>query len=146
MLEDLFHLGIKALVRNESGDILLLKVNPAALKKATEPYWDLPGGRIQRNSTIEETLYREVEEEIGVRRISNIKPINMVLSKIRIPLADSDVGLILGIYSCTIPGSSELKLSREHTEAKWFNAVEAAKLLSVKYPVEFTSQISAISK
>jgi hypothetical protein len=48
MNEDFFHLGIKALIKNADGKILLLKVNTAKLKDFHgEPYWDIPGGRVQ---------------------------------------------------------------------------------------------------
>jgi len=144
-MEDKFHLGIKALIRNSKGEILLLKVNKEKLKGFTgEAYWDIPGGRIQKDSTIEETLKREVEEEIGISEITNIKPFAMVLSKIRIPQGDDSVGLILGAYFCEIPENSEIKLSDEHTEAKWFTTLEASKLLEVKYPVEFTEKIKEL--
>lgn len=67
MNEDCFHLGIKALIRNSEGKLLLLKVNPAQLRNHEgDPYWDLSGGRIHRGSTIEETLRREVAEETGI--------------------------------------------------------------------------------
>ena len=145
--EDIFHLGIKALIQNPSGEILLLKVNTKNLKGFVgEAYWDIPGGRIQVGSTVEETLKREVEEEIGVKDITNIKPFSMVLSKIRIPQKDGSVGLILSAYTCEIPEKSKIRLSEEHVEAKWFSPVEAAKLLEVKYPAEFTEKIKELSK
>lgn len=141
-IEDKFHLCIKALIRNSVGQILLLKVNKEKLKGFQgEPYWDIPGGRIQKGSTVEETLVREVEEEIGVKEVSNIKPFSMVLSKIRIPQGDDSVGLILGTYTCEIHENSEIKLSEEHVEANWFTPLEASKLLEVKYPIEFTEKI-----
>ena len=124
-MEDSFHLGIKALIRNSAGQILLLKVNKEKLKGFTgEPYWDIPGGRIQKGQTVEETLRREVEEEIGVTEITNVKTFSIVLSKIRIPQGEDSVGLILGAYTCEIPENSEIKLSDEHTEAKWFSLEE----------------------
>lgn len=144
-IEDKFHLGIKALIRNSSGRILLLKVNKEKLKGFQgEPYWDIPGGRIQKGSTVDETLIREVEEEIGAKEIKNIKPFSMVLSKIRIPQGDDSVGLILGAYTCEIPENSEIKLSEEHVEANWFTPLEVSKLLEVKYPIEFTEKIKAL--
>lgn len=144
-MEDKFHLGIKALIRNSDGQILLLKVNKEKLKGfQDEAYWDIPGGRIQIDQAVEETLKREVEEEIGVKEITNIKPFSMVLSKIRIPQGDDSVGLILGAYICEIPENSEIKLSEEHVEAKWFTSEETAKLLEVKYPVEFTEKIKEL--
>src|SRR5260221_13800315 len=143
MKEDLFNLGIKGLIRNSKGQILLLRVNPLALKKTTKPYWDLPGGRIHKGFTVEETLLREIEEEIGISSITDIMPVNMVLSKIRIPTDEGDVGLILAIYECHIDESQPIKLSEEHTEFSWFNPIEAAKLLEVKYPKEFTDIVKA---
>lgn len=144
-MEDKFHLGIKALIRNSAGQILLLKVNKEKLKGYTgEAYWDIPGGRIQKDQSIEETLKREVEEEIGVKEITNIMPFSMVLSKIRIPQGDDSVGLILGAYTCEIPENSDIKLSEEHVEAKWFTPLEAPKLLEIKYPVEFTEKIKVL--
>lgn len=50
MNEDLFHIGAKAVIKDSDGRVLLIKIsNPE------KRYWDLPGGRMQKNSTIEET-------------------------------------------------------------------------------------------
>lgn len=143
-MEDSFHLGIKALITNSSGEILLLKVNPEALKKQTDPYWDLPGGRIDKGDTIEQTLLREVEEETGITRVENIVEVGMVLSNIRIPIGTSDVGLILGVYECKVNSDSVITLSDEHTEYKWFSPIEASALLKVKYPKNFTDKIAGL--
>jgi 8-oxo-dGTP pyrophosphatase MutT (NUDIX family) len=139
MNEDTFHLGIKALIKNKSGDVLLLKVNVKMLKGYKgEPYWDIPGGRIHKNSTVEETLRREIEEETGITSVTCVTPVNMVLSNIRIPLDEGeDVGLILSVYSCDVPDNSTIVLSEEHTEYHWYSPLEASKLLSFKYPKEF---------
>lgn len=144
MSEDTYHLGIKALIIDKSGNILLLKVNPVELKGAKNAdYWDLPGGRVQQGSTVEETLRREVEEEIGPKDMQVIGPVGMVLSKIRIPLPnDHNVGLILGVYECRLPDGSDIKLSKEHIAAEWFPARKAAELLQVKYPPEFCQLIA----
>ncbi|MFA6250343.1 MAG: NUDIX domain-containing protein [Candidatus Shapirobacteria bacterium] len=148
MNEDVFHLGIKALIRNKVGKILLLQVNLEKLTiKDRGAYWDIPGGRIQRSSTVEETLKREIEEETGILEIANIKQVAMVLSNIRIPLKDGgDLGLILSIYECQIPESSEklITISDEHVAWEWFEPKEAAKLLSVKYPKEFTEIVACL--
>lgn len=142
MNEDCFHLGIKALIINKESKILLLKTNPKELKGYNgEPYWDIPGGRIHRSSTIEETLRREIEEETGITFIKSFKPFLMVLSPLRIPLDDTDVGLILSVYICEVEGTERIKLSREHLEASWFTPKEASELLRFKYPKEFTEKI-----
>lgn len=144
-MEDTFHLGIKALIRNQAGQILLLKVNYAKLTgNNIEPYWDIPGGRIQRGETVSDTLQREVTEETGITQIDQFEPLGMVLSNIRIPVDQSDVGLILSIYQCSVKKDQIVKISDEHVEFGWFNPHEAAQLLKIKYPPEFTSRIGQL--
>lgn len=141
MNEDIFHLGIKALIRDKIGQILLLKINPKKLIGIKKSYWDIPGGRIHRGSTVEQTLKREISEETGIKSITSIKPLAMVLSNIRIPMGDSDVGLILSIYDCENGDSNKIILSDEHIEVKWFSPKDASRLLKVKYPKMFTDLI-----
>ncbi len=143
-MEDVFQLGIKALIRNSEGKILLLQVNPEKFVDHDGTiYWDIPGGRVQRGKTVEQTLKSEIEEETGINDISRIEKIDTVLSNIRIPIKDEsmDVGLILSIFSCTIPENSEIKLSAEHTKYGWFSPTDASEKLKYKYPKEFTDKI-----
>ena len=145
MGEDSFHLGVKALIRNETGAVLLLKVNPVQLKGSdNKDYWDLPGGRIQKGHTVDDTLEREVAEEIGVAGVRSSKPVGMVLSNIRIPIGDDTVGLILSVWECQLPADAAIALSEEHVESEWFSPAEAAELLKVKYPADFCVLISKL--
>lgn len=146
MNEDSFHLGVKAIIRNNEGKILLLKVNLKQLKNFKgEAYWDIPGGRIQKDSTIEDTLKREVQEETGICTIHKFLPFSMVLSKIRIPIDKDSVGLVLSTCICEVGDINNIKISNEHTEYKWFSSKEAAKLLSFKYPQEFIQKLSELN-
>lgn len=142
--EDVFHLGIKALIRNQEGKVLLLQVNPAKLNGERRDYWDLPGGRVQKGDTIEDTLRREVLEETGIPEISNISPVNMVLSNIRIPNDSDSFGLILSVYACNVPDGAAITLSDEHIASEWFDPAKAAELLQVKYPTDFCEAIAAL--
>ena len=141
-MEDSYHLGIKGLIRDAKGKILLLQVNPAKLNGKN--YWDLPGGRVQQGDSVEETLQREIAEEIGVTELTSIKPLAMVLSNIRIPVGDGSVGLILGIYQCSIAPTSDIIISDEHIASGWFEPAKAAELLKEKYPKDFCEAIAAI--
>lgn len=146
MNEDNFHLGVKALIQNKKGEILLLKVNVKMLKHYSgDAYWDIPGGRIQKGGTVDATLKREVFEETGIDNVIVTKPFAMVLSNIRIPMGDSSVGLILSSYLCNIDENAQIKLSDEHVEFGWFLPSHAAELLKVKYPTEFVEKISSLS-
>ena len=60
MTEQLFQIGIKAIIRNDENQILLLK---------NKDYWDIPGGRMDQGEDIEAALLRELNEEIGVDRV-----------------------------------------------------------------------------
>lgn len=132
MKEDIFHLGIKALIRNKKGQILLLNTNLATFTGPIEPHWDLPGGRIQKGENIEQALYREVEEEIGVKNIKIVKFLDASISKIRI--TKKDYGLILFTYLCSINNLKNIRLTdNEHVEFKWVSPKKAAKLLSIKF-------------
>ena len=143
--EDVFHLGIKALIRNRAGEVLLLQVNPANLHGERNGYWDLPGGRVQKGDSVEQTLEREVLEETGITKIANIQPVRMVLSTIRIPTGgDESVGLVLSVYACTVPESAEILLSDEHIAYNWFAPSKAAELLRVKYPADFCEAIAGL--
>lgn len=143
-MEDVFHLGIKALIRNSEGKFLLLQVNPTQLKKYSgEAYWDLPGGRIQRGSTILETLGREVQEETGLIGIATSELVATTVSNIRIPVGDSDVGLILQIYVCDVPEVENIILSSEHQAYDWFTIEQVVENLQVKFPQDFLNQLLA---
>jgi ADP-ribose pyrophosphatase YjhB (NUDIX family) len=52
-------LGVRALVRDENGRILLIRHSYA-------PGWLLPGGGVERGETAEAALVRELHEETGV--------------------------------------------------------------------------------
>lgn len=116
-----FYLGIKAIIQNSEGQILLLKHSSG--------YWDFPGGRVNHGESIEDTLMREVEEETGITKLEEIKPDKMVLTKYQIPFQDVKAGLVLWYHTCTLPGEVEITLSNEHTEYRWVELSEAEEFL-----------------
>jgi 8-oxo-dGTP diphosphatase len=60
--KDYIGVGVGAVIVNDSGEILLLK----RMKDPEKGYWSIPGGTVEFGETIEETIIREVFEEIGV--------------------------------------------------------------------------------
>lgn len=122
-------------------------MNPKALKGyGGKPYWDIPGGRIEKGDSDEKTLRREVEEETGIKEIRKIEKFDMVLSNIRIPTDEGSVGLILAIYLCDIGDVEEIGISDEHVTHNFFPSSKAAKLLEFKYPKEFIEKIRLLTK
>ncbi len=147
MNEDVFNLGIKALIRDKEGKILLLQVDHKQLIDEPNDYWDIPGGRIKRGESVKDTLKKEIEEETGLKTAGSVKPLAIVLSNIRIPkqMPDGkDVGLILSIYVCNILIPKKIILSKEHINCDWFTPKKAEKLLSYKYPKKLTEKFLEI--
>lgn len=138
--EQLFHVGVKALITNAEGNILVLKTVPL---HGAGPHWDIPGGRIQTGQTADETLRREVAEETGVREVRDISFFTAVISPMGIPVPDiGTVSLLLMIYKATVPDSAVVTLSEEHTSYDWVAPDEAAVRLRFKYPADFTRQLT----
>ncbi|HKU18174.1 MAG TPA: NUDIX domain-containing protein [Candidatus Saccharimonadales bacterium] len=147
-MEDVFHLGIKGLITNQKGEVLLLQANPAEIHGANDgkTYWDLPGGRIKRGESVEATLAREIAEETGITQLTRIKPLGMTLSNLRLHVhGHSDtVGLVLAVYECDVPKGSEVQLSHEHIGYEWVSKQRAAKLLRTKFSKEFCDLLATL--
>lgn len=147
-MEDIFYLGLKALIFDTNGNILLLRINPAKLKSVTAPYWDIPGGRINRGETFHEALYREIFEETGITSnyINNCEHFLSVASPlIRIFYQDSDAGLVISTYSCQLKTIPSIIISDEHVAFKWFTPPEAATVLTQRFPLELTEKIRTLN-
>ena len=130
MIEDTFHLGVKALLFNPAGKVLLLEREHSGKKL----YWDLPGGRLQTGETAKATLLREVKEETGLEITGDITPFASVFTDIRIAVGDSNVGLIYAIFCCPLSVAFEPRLSDEHINFGWFTPSEASQKLRLQYP------------
>lgn len=140
--EKLFHVGVKALIVNEDDKVLVMNVNTANFKEDKTPHWDIPGGRIQEGQTAEETLQREVLEEMGIEQIVSAEYLTGVISNIEIPVSNKlRVGLVLVVYKVAVPPNSTIVLSKEHTEYEWVSRADAAHRLRYKYPEEFTKAL-----
>jgi 8-oxo-dGTP diphosphatase len=139
-MSKLFNVGIKGLIENAEGKILVLKSSLKGHGLPTEAYWDIPGGRIEEGEHVLEVLKREIEEETGIKELKKeAEFFHAVVSNHKIPHEDKILGLVLMVYKVQIPKNSKIKLSDEHVAYEWVDKAEAAKRLAHKYPEEFTS-------
>lgn len=136
----LFFVGIKGLVQNGDGKILLLKADVTTHRGNVTPYWDIPGGRIDEGEDdVITTLKREIREETGITDVKSSTFFTAVISNHEIPLEGSKkAGLVLMIYTVEVPTDSQVRLSEEHVAYEWVDRAEARKRLAHKYPKEFT--------
>ena len=139
---DLFYLGVKALIRNSRGEILLLK----RAKKYSDTYnsWGFPGGRIQKGESLEQALMRETEEETGIKNFEIIGEFGFTPTPHRLISELSDYGVFLVIYECKMPTQEKLTLSKEHDEYRWVLPYEAAELLADKYSEALIKKIKSL--
>lgn len=68
--------GVKVLLKNKQGKYLFI-MRSKQLEGETNTSWDIPGGRIEPNESLEEALRREVKEELGIRLTGKPQLINV---------------------------------------------------------------------
>ncbi len=128
-----FYIGVKALITDKEGRILILRKVPTLPSHKWKPFWDLPGGKIQGQG-IRETLVREIKEEVGVDRIRIGELFEAAPANFKINGGKDS--LMFLIYRCTIPEGARLTLSEEHDKYRWVTRDEAREMLAYELPVE----------
>ena len=119
MAEKLFNVGIKAIIVND---------NKVLIMKNTKGFWEVPGGRIDKTESIEQTLKRELFEELP--NIKNIV-IHEVLGAFRLNKdIKENVSLVLVFYRVTAEFDGDPELSHEHQELMWASKEEALNLVN----------------
>jgi mutator protein MutT len=99
-----------------SGGTLLL--GRRAAHRSYPDCWDIIGGHVEPGETIEQTLVREVEEEIGVTPIQFAKLTTLHAE-----------GIELHIYRVDAwTGGSPALRGDEHVELRWFSVQAACAL------------------
>ncbi|HSW78043.1 MAG TPA: NUDIX hydrolase [Candidatus Chromulinivoraceae bacterium] len=121
--EQLFHVGVKALVHDGQGNLLLLHIT----RKNGEKYWDLPGGRIDNGETAEAALDRELLEETGLTGLVVQKHLGIFMTDITIPLSESQhANLLFSVYLYSTTPSSQTTMNTEsNMTIRWTSFDEA---------------------
>ncbi len=120
----LLQVGVKVILLDKNGKILLLKRNADVYKK-TAGSWDIPGGRINPSSPLEANLEREVREETTLKLD---KDDLRLLAAQDIILEDKHVVRLTYIGRAT--GEIELR-DGENTEFQWVGPSEALDIVEL---------------
>lgn len=110
--------SILGFIVNKKGEVLLTQRNEPKYKK-WHKFWQFPGGEIEFGETPEETLVREIKEEIGVTvKVERLLP--FVGSNIwRFPKLD--IQAVLLCYLCRIIKGKPNKKHWETLDFAWFD-------------------------
>ena len=117
-----FNVGIKAVVEKDGK--FLVVYNPRG-------FWDWPGGRIDDDESIEETLIREISEELPSSRDVKIGSIVAAYRKQKFTV-ENPMALVLIMYRVELNFENEdnIAISGEHHEYRWVTKDEALELES----------------
>ena len=126
MIKD-FNIGVKGVVKVKDKCLILKSI------KNENPYWDIPGGRIDDNENLEDALKRELSEELpSLGKYSVGKILNAY--RLSHDLKDGK-GLLLIFYEIEAD-NFDVKLSSEHVEFKWVSIKDLPDLLTSETPIE----------
>ena len=100
-----------AVIKNEKGEIFCCKRGPG---RALEGFFEFPGGKVEASETHEETIIREIKEELK----TDILPIKYIgKSYYEYSELEKPFSITMYAYECKlIKGNLELT---EHTEKRW---------------------------
>jgi 8-oxo-dGTP diphosphatase len=104
--------AVVAVIRNNLGKYLVLKRSEKEI--AYPGLYTFPGGKVEDNDTIEETLINEVKEEANL----DLKP-GKILLKDKSFIRPDDQTVKVFSYLCEVVNSDNVKISDDFTDYKW---------------------------
>lgn len=111
-----FHVGVKAVIVKDAKILLV--------KHKVRGTWNLPGGRIDENESIEQTLRRELKEELGLRSDVVIGDVVYAFRDPSLTFSEGN-GVVLIAYKVSLADHEVLVTSDEHTEVAWMSFDDA---------------------
>ena len=111
-----FFVGVKGIVKDERGYLLLHRDYKSG------NYWDIPGGRIDGNEDFEDTLKRELAEELPGITISALKELQGAFRLQKDIEGDTSLVLLYFLVEAKLPET--IILSEEHESYLFVNSVK----------------------
>lgn len=119
-----FYVGVKGVIVRD-GKVLVLHTNAQHDDRGDR--WEMPGGRINADESIKQTLERELREELP--NITEIK-IGEIVEAHRIHKdIEADKSLVLVYYRVQAKFSGQPELSEEHTDYEWADKASIKELV-----------------
>ncbi len=123
---------IKFDISSDSYKQLILKRSPS-----TQPYplmWQAITGRIEPNETALQAAVRELQEEASLQpyKLWTLPYVASFFNTI------NDTVGFAPVFVCEVEGTSEVKLSKEHTDFLWIELEHIAKFVKLPSHIEAT--------
>ncbi len=120
-----------AVIQRGDGRILLLKRSDK--EKVYPGYYTFPGGKVEGNDTIQDTLTKEVKEECGL----DLKPGFILIKEKSIGRPDGQTSKSLS-FLCSVEDHEKVVIDKnDFTDFKWVNSKELQSLKHVGIEAEF---------
>lgn len=103
-----FYVGIKGFIRTEKGILLI---------QHAEGHWDIPGGRMDEDEDFEDTLRRELAEEVPGCELKSVGQLQGAFRLHRDIVDDISLVLIYFLVEADVPDT--INFSEEHTKHLW---------------------------
>lgn len=113
--------AVTAAIRNNEGKYLILKRHPR--ETAHPNKWCFPGGKVDGQDSIEETLVKEIKEEAGLQ----MKPGKIFLKDATYTRPDGQTVKVLA-FLCEVEEGVVQFDANDFTEYKWVTAAELKNL------------------
>ena len=129
------------ILENEKGEVLLVKRKYPPKKG----YWDIPGGFVDFEETIEESLEREIKEELGIE-ISHLK--YFASTSDRYLFRDINYHTLCFVFLAKAITNQDLSPSDDITEIKFFHKdnIPIDKLAFVSLKEVFIKYLSSFKQ
>lgn len=111
-------LAVRAIIKNESGRILILKRDATAYG---DEEWCLPGGKIDFGQTAAEAVANEVMEETSLK----CTDIEFLFYQDSLPDQNLELHFVNLVFLCEVSGT--LKLNAESSDYAWVGSEEIEK-------------------
>ena len=116
-----FHIAVKAVIVKDDKALVLKEVGRFS-------GFDLPGGKIDENESIEEALKRELDEELGLKEFT-VGSLLYVYE--RQDYKKENINLMLVFYQ-VFAGDFKITLSEEHTQYEWISIQDVLEMAEKK--------------
>ncbi len=117
-------IAMKAVITNQAGEILLVRIADTDKAAGKAGSFTLPGGKVKAGEQWDEALLREIHEETGLKIIIG-RPLQVGEWR---PVVRNTPLQIIGVFFECKTSNLDVKLSAEHDGYEWVDLIKLETL------------------